>query len=463
MRPWFPGKDDPIQSAEIDLYSQPIAALIATPRPGAPAASTQPYSNPTGMTPVATTKAMIENPVLYIVDPYLGNLKGSTSISQDDVLAAVGTDQSYGQVQASGLITDGTATAIAVYKSSINSPVKFSGTDGLRFSGWSGSFLAQSPSTWTSGNSNSVQPYQKNGIYYSLVLVLAPVQHNSPNYPYGPNAAQISAQLTQHSDQSVTKPPIPLDIEPTPIVFIHGLWGSASSLSTIASEFVGGPWGAAPFGVTELEQICYSTTLRFDAPPTGGAGCAVSSQDAVNGGIAQIDDGLDSAHYVGGRVDVVAHSMGGLVARHYIAAGKYYTARSANRGLFRTVITIDTPENGSALAGFLLNRDVAGGTCDWQNQGGACVTSMAITPAAEVWSLLCGHLTLARCFANKGNPLGPPGAGPGGFNTNLCQSDANCGAVASLVPNNPSLTSLPPLQRLTGTGSRLHRTGRIRI
>lgn len=90
----------------------------------------------------ATFAAQIINPKLYIIDPYLPPFNGSTSIDPQTVISNISSDSAYSAVQAKGMITDGSATAIAVYSVGVNKQVTFTGTDGLQFESWNPALLS---------------------------------------------------------------------------------------------------------------------------------------------------------------------------------------------------------------------------------------------------------------------------------------------------------------------------------
>jgi pimeloyl-ACP methyl ester carboxylesterase len=392
----------------------------------------------------ASTTVQIINPKLYIIDPYLSPFNGSTSISQQTVISSL---SNYSAVQATGMITDGTATAIAVYQTGVNTPVTFTGTDGVQFESWNPQFLNYPPSYGNCGGqcySSPVNPIQgSDGSYYAFALLLAPKQTSSVTYTS--QAVSVTASITINNQKTVS-PPVQLGIGPTPVVFVHGLWGDKTSLSTISSSLqLTQPWGEGAVLYQALSTFSYSKTLAFDADSGPNSGTSALAAD-----IQQTTVSLDGAHFVGGRIDVVAHSMGGLVVRHYSSLPTpstptivYQTPRSRMQGLFRTVVTIDTPEIGSALAPFLVQPEVANGTCNTT----FCPTPTLLHPVpfpvgtpGKVWELFCLSAqtpkTLATCFAKHGDPLGPPG---------LCTSagSASCGAVASLAPNSPNIEVLP--------------------
>jgi len=103
---------------------------------------------------------------------------------------------------------------------------------------------------------------------------------------------------------------------PPPVIFVHGLWGSSSSLSNVQSYLAGSsPWSGLPSGF--LTPIGYDGSAAFDSSAT---------QNVLSTAISQTISNLSGQQIVAGRVDIVAHSMGGLVARSYSSNGSYTEA-----------------------------------------------------------------------------------------------------------------------------------------
>ncbi len=178
-----------------------------------------------------------------------------------------------------------------------------------------------------------------------------------------------------------------------------------------------------------VQVLCYSKYFGFDAPidPLSAGSsdpCEYTSRDAIASTISGLLSTLDSLKIVGSRVDVVAHSMGGLAARYYASKKKSYYGllRNRTKGQFHEIITLDTPELGSTLAHFL-------------NKHSTC-TGQPLSSGWPIWEKFClvPNISVALCFADRGFPLAAPGY------------DLNRGAVYSLYPNGPALQNpkLPP-------------------
>ena len=373
--------------------SQPLAPRAALAAAGVQNNSTP--AGPSGMDLAGQTNLQLFKP--YVIDPYLAPFNGSTYITESQVISKLWPASSYSRVQAQGMITDGSATAIVVAQLGKNKQVTFTGTDGIQFESWNPSFLSYPPSYGNCAGSCSiaVNPIQGgDGNYYAFALVLAPKQSTSINYgPSSNQTASITASIATDSGTFTSKPTY-LGIGPTPVILVHGLWGKNTGMNVQLDDLDSAlPWKSAT-DYTPVSETCYASSIPFDAVNDLGAGCYQSSADALKHSISDLQSSLYNAHYVGGRVDVVAHSMGGLATRHYAATSDYTSTqnkvRSRTLGPLRTIVTVDTPETGSPLATALLTQAISGGTCLFQDHSTpgspTCQGYSALTTAsANVW------------------------------------------------------------------------------
>ena len=172
-----------------------------------------------------------------------------------------------------------------------------------------------------------------------------------------PEAAASPGHFVQHTvtfqavftPASGTAPTVttPLTLESPPVLLIHGLWSSASDTwnktggvqdALIAAGYVSG---------RSLFLVNYSDTNTA----TLNANQAVPLLNA--GGIRDAHKVYQSNGIAMTRVDMVGHSMGGLVTRKFAAWSAYSVRRNFHKGYVRRMITIGTPHLGSPLGTYL--------------------------------------------------------------------------------------------------------------
>jgi pimeloyl-ACP methyl ester carboxylesterase len=443
--------------------SQPLAPRAALAAAGVQNNSTP--AGPSGMDLAGQTNLQLFKP--YVIDPYLAPFNGSTYITESQVISKLWPASSYSRVQAQGMITDGSATAIVVAQLGKNKQVTFTGTDGIQFESWNPSFLSYPPSYGNCAGSCSiaVNPIQGgDGNYYAFALVLAPQQTQNTNYGF--LVAQVTASVQTPSGVAQSSP-TKLSIVPTPVIFVHGVWADLTTFNEMRTTLsFAEPWQDFIYNYNVLTQVCYDATVPFDfdgqppANPFTKPNCSKASSTAINTAINQIQKSLDKVNFAGGRVDIVAHSMGGLATRHYTTTASYNSqqnhARSRSEGLLHTVIAIDSPETGSPLASALLMPAIANATCALASLGTSgdytCDYGPSSGVAALTWAELClfpnANVTLSQCLA--GSPLKRP-IGPGTNATNIdscAASPSGCGAIASLALGSPNIAVLPRIDAI---------------
>lgn len=331
-----------------------------------------------------------------ILDPYLVQPNNLQNLQLESFLKTNPTLASFAAAKIAG---DGVAAGIVLVETSVNAPVTISDITGLvGLRPYSDKFLTAPEGSATPSLTIS-NLWHINGKYYAAALT-GVLQSAG-----GHSSDKLSASQANEGSADGT-----IAFVLPPVVLVHGLWGDKTSLNGIANYLAGQSynWSAPPM------QICYSLYLRFNAatdPLTDGQDpCEYTSADALGKAIASTFDTLDSERIVSGRVDIVAHSMGGLVLRNYAASAGYASARNGMLGQFHTIVTLDAPELGSDLAPFLIDHR----------------TDSAMAPllsdAGIFWYAVCGTTDVELCFAGIGDPLS---------STTL---PVNTGAVYSLEP-----------------------------
>lgn len=353
----------------------------------------------TSNTATATITVTPTTTSLSILSPFL---LGATDLSNLDLATLLPALPSLATAAATGLAADGASAAIALFATCTASDVTFTTNNGTSLLRYDRHFLQTLP---TLGSSPLVirAADLKNigGLLYAVALVQAPPPAVTPQYdsPIVVTAQQGSGTVSAS-----------LNLVPPPVLFVHGLWGNRNSLLYHQTNFAQmAPWSSYP---DQLVALGYPGADSFYAP--------VSLMD-MGTNVTTILHEVKSKGIVDGRIDVVAHSMGGLLVRAYSSGTctttGYRSLKNRCQGQFHTIVTLDTPEAGSGLATYLLAHQQA----TLQETLTSDITSYAF------WREACGTdptITVAECLANNDDPV-------------------TSGAVASLVPGSSELMKAP--------------------
>lgn len=129
---------------------------------------------------------------------------------------------------------------------------------------------------------------------------------------------------------------IPIYIIPTPVLMVHGVWADRSSFSDMENY---------------LAYSGYDPNLLYRADYYVTNSYAFKQNAAVvPHSINYLIGNVRKMGYSFGKVDIVAHSMGGILSRLYIQSGYY-------RNDVHKLITINTPNYGAQSANLLENSD----------------------------------------------------------------------------------------------------------
>ncbi len=345
--------------------------------------------------------------LLAALDPFL---VAPNNLGNIDLAAFLAGNPDLATYSANNIAADGESAAIVLLQTTSLSDVTFTVSGGgTTLLPYSDRFLATPPAAGAQSLVVQSSAFIHVGATYYAVALLQ-----------GPLGGYTSANaITVEATQDATNAQIGLDLVVPPLVLAHGLWGDRTSLANV-EDYIdkNAPWQSQQQLVV---PICYSLYLAFDATtdPIGNGKnpCEVTSQESLQAEIDSLLAELDSEHTVGGRVDLVAHSMGGLAARNYASQPGYASLRNRTQGQFHTIVTLDTPEIGSLLANYLIAHAKS-------KEKAPIWTFPAI-----VWAGVCGSSDVQTCFADNSYPLTGP------------RLPLQSGGVYSLEPNGPSLTN----------------------
>jgi len=191
-----------------------------------------------------------------------------------------------------------------------------------------------------------------------------------------------------------------------PLMLIHGVWADSSSFPD--NIWIRSPGFLQPNNAYFVFKGDYEAT--HDASFTTNFG-------KVQGYIAKALILARAANYAATKADVVAHSMGGLLTRLYVASANYMRPTNYNLGDIHRFITLDTPYGGSNFASLLVAlhttnpadvensvHSLVGATASVTN-GSVCdlsENSQGLVPLATPTNLLSQVITAT------GGPAGTP-------------------------------------------------------
>jgi pimeloyl-ACP methyl ester carboxylesterase len=167
------------------------------------------------------------------------------------------------------------------------------------------------------------------GRYFAFAVFTPPAQINSVRRLVG---------LGVYGDETLREN-LNFLLELPPVVLVHGLWGTPDTWAKFKRLIS-----------AEHQSVVLADYSKTSADTYSDPGTQKSFRCAIRQALAEAHrDGV-----VATRVDVVAHSMGGLVARAYARRPAYRTAANYMQGEINRLVTIGTPHAGTELADWLL-------------------------------------------------------------------------------------------------------------
>jgi GEVED domain/Lectin C-type domain/Secretion system C-terminal sorting domain/PGAP1-like protein/HYR domain len=131
---------------------------------------------------------------------------------------------------------------------------------------------------------------------------------------------------------------IPLYIYRPPVLMVHGLWAGGNGFIDMEKKLIEATY--LPF---QLKRADYESRSAFRF---------ALNDRVVPDGIDTLMEKSNNEKIAVGRVDVVVHSMGGLLSRQYIQGNRY-------RNDIHKLITCNTPHSGSQAANYLFDNNIA--------------------------------------------------------------------------------------------------------
>jgi triacylglycerol esterase/lipase EstA (alpha/beta hydrolase family) len=264
-----------------------------------------------------------------------------------------------------GTIADGVSKLILVVNS--NNPLKFSinGTkpDDLR----NGTLSCLKESSNVNNNlSSSINVSSQSISNGKSVVAAVYTPPDSFNQEIGRNRnININVSDLDNPD-AITPLEIPIQLYRPPVVLIHGVWTNSYDTWVTVNDFTKKLTdNGFNYIFADYKEYNSETFDPYDK---------IFGNYGINSTRSAIHDILGQYHcfsIAASQVDIVAHSMGGLMARGFVQQSDYKGKHNFMKGSIHRLITIGTPHLGGHLSKFLYNHRE-----DWY-----CLDGMPISPA----------------------------------------------------------------------------------
>lgn len=356
------------------------------------------------------------------------------------------SDANLQNVARTGAVTDGVTKLLLRYTADEPGVVSFSFQD---LSGHSSTDTKEKLTNINGGSSQSVPTHLVNGQNIALALYTVPLELDSDvrkgSVQFTASFLGTSSSTQQTSTQSIT-------LERPPVVLIHGVWSDS------------GTWkGAGPLAKLQAAGLdpygAYLVDYGF-----ANAGHFPLDTKYLRLEIDKVVNDFRSHGIATTQVDVVGHSMGGLITRTFAAQGGYRQSYNFQKGSIRRIITIGTPHAGSELANLgwylqtqtkpqtsfmfktimrLFNHPVDEGAIEDLRVGSPATQTIPDTPIPSY--AILGDLNLVNegegdiadslleaCQLLDLNPPGLDTSSPNSFISSLFNSQATDGVVSGI-------------------------------
>ncbi|MEM7408886.1 MAG: alpha/beta fold hydrolase [Myxococcota bacterium] len=203
------------------------------------------------------------------------------------------------------------------------------------------------------GSALTALPRPANGSSFAFAVYTTPEDFPGPelNIQDGSNVRIVATTPSGSVDYAEF-----VRLLPPPVVLVHGLWSGKKAWKDFETYLE-----VRGFRVCEGCRVDYGR--RFPAAsfdPTLQGDDDRFAVDMLAFGISDALEAVRAEGIAGTQVDVVGHSMGGLVARSFVATQDpfvpYYTLANLNEGWIHKLITVGTPHLGSPLADYLIEN-----------------------------------------------------------------------------------------------------------
>jgi hypothetical protein len=282
----------------------------------------------------SSNSIVLSNPRIVDPNPDLTKIDGTLE-NNPSLAANINTERL-------GTVADGVSKLLIVTES--NNTLQFS-IDGINDDNLSLGVLSSLDKDNKMSSTVTVNPQRINDNRSIVVAVYTP-----PEY--------IDLQPTSsHTDINIlvngtTDPRLSFALYRVPVVLVHGIWTN-SDYSWVSTNFTKKLAGSN-FTYFFADYAKYNSTTfdPYAIPEVGNYGINSIRNKIHN----LLQDYRVNSSIAAAQVDIVAHSMGGLMARGFVQQPDYENESNYMKGFIHRLVTIGTPHFGAHLADILYDH-----------------------------------------------------------------------------------------------------------
>jgi pimeloyl-ACP methyl ester carboxylesterase len=246
-----------------------------------------------------------------------------------------------------GTIADGVSKLILIVDS--KSALQFSINDTKPDNLTNGTLSSLERASNVSNLSSTVSDSPQNISNGKSVVAAVYTPPDSFNQDTGSNKT-INVNVSDPNNSTSTLLEIPIQLYRPPVVLIHGLWMN-SDKAWVTTNFANSLTNhGLYYAFADYEEHNSETFDPYDK---------VFGNYGINSIRNTVHNILGEYHYfsiAASQVDIIAHSMGGLMARGFVQQPDYKGKENYMKGSIHRLITIGTPHFGGPLSKFLYDR-----------------------------------------------------------------------------------------------------------
>jgi len=289
---------------------------------------------------------------VWLAMPQSLEMLDGADFSAGNTISTITAQLSTGGTPMQGAVTDGVSRLLLRLQTSDATPVTFSMAPGDSPNPQADNgYLEAIGSQGNPQQPLPVTPVNVNGTYYAFAVYQAPKHFARDKITADATISERIATLTVKSSNQAVIATQDIKLDRPPLLLIHGLWD--------------GPWmwnNLQPFLENQISGI---KVYRVDYHSTNDVPFSKNKNVPYSYGsnVGDKDKGdsikIIKATYKANKiaicqVDILAHSMGGVLARIWAGSGEgnnaYLRNKNFKSGDYHKLITLDTPHNGSFLA-----------------------------------------------------------------------------------------------------------------